>query len=83
MYLIFERFKWGGVRHLDPLFIAFTLDQNSKTEKLVPPKGIMRFWMKSLWLLMIPHEGKIRDLEKHFLKLLNQIKKREKYYYKF
>lgn len=34
--LSFERFKWGGVRHLDPLYILFDLEQFDKTEKLVP-----------------------------------------------
>ena len=31
--LNFERFKWGGVRHTDPLYIAFDLEQFS----IAPP----------------------------------------------
>jgi hypothetical protein len=33
--LNFERFKWGGVRHTDPLYIGFDLDQSSREE---PPQ---------------------------------------------
>jgi len=34
--LNFKRFKWGGVRHLDPLYIAFDLEQFSKVEFVTP-----------------------------------------------
>lgn len=34
--LNFERYKWGGVRLLDPVYIAFDLDQFAKAETIAP-----------------------------------------------
>jgi hypothetical protein len=34
--LNFERFKWGGVRHLDPIYAALDLELFAKGEKPVP-----------------------------------------------
>ena len=34
--LSFERYKWGGVRHFDPLYCSFDLAQFEKTDRLKP-----------------------------------------------
>ena len=34
--LNFERFKWGGVRHLSPIYVAFDLEQFSRTDVAKP-----------------------------------------------
>lgn len=34
--LNFERLKWGGVRHLSPIYVAFDLEQFSKTDVSEP-----------------------------------------------
>src|SRR5262249_47097834 len=34
--LNFERFKWGGVRHLDPVYAALDLELFAKAEKPTP-----------------------------------------------
>jgi hypothetical protein len=63
--LNFERFKWGGVRHLDPLYIAFDLQQFVNTEKLVPTSEDYEILNQLLNTIQeFPHQGKIRDLEK-------------------
>ncbi len=34
--LNFERFQWGGVRHLNPVYVAFDLERLAATEPLAP-----------------------------------------------
>jgi hypothetical protein len=73
--LNFERFKWGGVRHLDPLYIAFDLEQYRKTDKLVPtPEDYEILNRILLNINEFPAEGKIRDLEKAISKVLKSNK---------
>jgi hypothetical protein len=73
--LNFERFKWGGVRHLDPLYILFDLEQFDKTEKLVPltmDYEIINEMIRTI--IGIPPEAKIRDLEKVLSKVIKSNK---------
>lgn len=73
--LNFERFKWGGVRHLDPSYIAFDLEQYSRTEKLVPTFEDYRILDRIFDTINeIPSEGKNRDLEKAISKVLKSNK---------
>jgi hypothetical protein len=73
--LNFERFKWGGVRHLDPLYISFDLDQYSKTEKIVPTQKDYEILNEIILTINeIPPEGKIRDLEKALSKVIKSNK---------
>ena len=41
--LSFERWKWGGIRHVDPLYAWFDLTQFEKADVAVPTR-IMRSW---------------------------------------
>lgn len=69
--LNFERFKWGGVRHLDPLYIAFDLEQYSKAEKLVPTSDDYEILNKIFSIANeFSVEGNIRNLEKAISKVL-------------
>lgn len=73
--LNFERFKWGGVRHLHPLYIAFDLELYSKATKLVPTSKdyeIMNNILKTINEL--PVEAKIRDLAKALAKVFKSNK---------
>lgn len=73
--LNFERFKWGGVRHLDPLYIAFDLEQYSKTDRLAPTAEDYEI-LNRIFIIIndFPSEGKIRDLEKAISKVLKSNK---------
>lgn len=73
--LNFERYKWGGVRHLDPLYIAFDLEQYSKTDKLVPTSKDYEI-LNHIFMIIteFPAEGKIRDLEKALSKVIKSNK---------
>ena len=73
--LNFERFKWGGVRHLDPLYIAFDLKQYSNSEKLVPISEDYEILNNILAVVDgLPPEAKIRDLEKALTKIIKSNK---------
>ena len=73
--LNFERFKWGGVRHLDPLYIAFDLDQFGKTEILIPKKEDYEIFNKIIGIINeSPNGSKIRDVEKALSKVLKSNK---------
>lgn len=73
--LNFERFKWGGVRHLDPLYITFDLEQYRNADKLVPtPKDYEILSQIFLIIYEFPPEGKIRDLEKALSKVIKSNK---------
>ncbi|MDK8643917.1 hypothetical protein ACQRXC_27485 (plasmid) [Niallia taxi] len=73
--LNFERFKWGGIRHLDPLYIAFDLNQYTNSEKLVPTSEDYEILNKILIAINeLPPEGKIRDLEKALTKIIKSNK---------
>lgn len=73
--LNFERFKWGGVRHLDPLYVAFDLKQFSKADKIVPSAEDYEI-LKEIFNIIkeFPSEGKIRDLEKAISKVIKSNK---------
>lgn len=63
--LNFERYKWGGVRHLDPYFVAFNLEQFARLE--VPPPldedlDLFRRIVETAGAL--PSTARARDLEK-------------------
>ncbi|WP_053367851.1 hypothetical protein [Bacillus sp. FJAT-27245] len=73
--LNFERFKWGGVRHLQPIYIAFDLLQYSKTEKLVPTSEDYEILDRILSAINeLPAHGKPRDLEKALAKIIKSNK---------
>lgn len=73
--LNFERIKWGGIRHLDPLYIAFDLNQYSNSEKLVPTPEDYEILNKILIAINeLPPEGKIRDLEKGLTNIIKSNK---------
>jgi hypothetical protein len=65
--LNFERYKWGGVRHDSPLYIAFDLEQFKKIEKVksqVEDLAIMRK------IIDVISTIKPRDFEKNISKIL-------------
>lgn len=73
--LNFERFKWGGVRHLDPLYIAFDLNQYYETEKLVPTQKDYEILNEIIKVIKeFPSDGKLRDLEKALAKVFKSNK---------
>ena len=73
--LNFERFKWGGVRHLDPIYIAFDLEQYIKADKLVPTIEDYEILNKIFSIVeAFPVEGNIRTLEKAISKILKSNK---------
>jgi hypothetical protein len=67
----FERFKWSGVRHIDPAYIGFDLEQLSITETS-PPTEADRAMMRSiLSAARSQREGaKLADLTKALAKIL-------------
>jgi len=63
--LNFERLKWGGVRHLSPLYIAFDLEQFSKTDVAEPtPKDFEIFNAIIETAKSLEVSARPRDLEK-------------------
>lgn len=73
--LNFERFKWGGVRHLDPLYIAFDLEQFSKTDRLTPTTEDYEILTTIFSIVsQLPAEAKVRDLEKALSKVVKSNK---------
>lgn len=73
--LNFERFKWGGVRHLDPLYIAFDLEQFSKSERLTPTTEDYEI-LNDIFSIIAqqPAEAKLRNLEKALSKIVKSNK---------
>jgi hypothetical protein len=67
--LNFERFKWGGVRHLDPIYIAFDLERFA-TSARVPPSGNDLMIMQEIIAItrQLGPTAKLRDLEKSLVK---------------
>lgn len=73
--LNFERFKWGGIRHLDPLYIAFDLEQFSKSDRLLPTTEDYEILNAILSVIaQLPTEAKLRDLEKALSKVIKSNK---------
>lgn len=63
--LNFERFKWGGVRHEQPEYIAFDLKSFATLERVKPTKAdfsILRAIFESIRCL--PPTSRLRDLER-------------------
>lgn len=63
--LSFERFKWGGVRHLNPLYIGFDLEQFAKTEVPEPTASDVQCWREILKIAdSLTDEARLSDLVK-------------------
>jgi hypothetical protein len=63
--LNFERYKWGGVRHLDPLYIALDLELFAATEKLLPTVEDIEILKRIIEAARrLNADAKVRDLEK-------------------
>ena len=68
--LNFERFKWGGVRHSNPVYIAFDLERFGSCDALPPTKTDLSI-MKEILLLIdsLPDGTSLKTLEKSLGKL--------------
>jgi len=63
--LNFERFKWGGVLHFQPEFMAFDLEQFTKIEKIVPSEQDIDVLRQIIQIIsQCKPSDKPRDLEK-------------------
>jgi len=63
--LNFERFKWGGVRHDDPIYIGFDLQELTKQPKFIPTSDdfhAMRVILKAA--REMPEGARLSDLVK-------------------
>jgi hypothetical protein len=65
--LNFERYKWGGVRHDNSLYIAFDLEQFQKIGRVEPQVEDLAIMRK---IIDIISTTKLRDLEKNLSKIL-------------
>lgn len=64
-FLNFERFKWGGVRHLDPYFVAFNLEQFARLEVPPPLEEDLDLFRRIVETARaLPSTARARDLEK-------------------
>ena len=73
--LNFERFKWGGVRHQDPLYIACNLEWFASADRLTPTpadRAVLREIVKRARSL--PATARPRDLEKGLASVLDSNK---------
>jgi hypothetical protein len=63
--LSFERFKWGGVRHTDPLYIGFDLERFS-CEEAPEPTAVDRAIMREILntARSLPTDAKLSNLSK-------------------
>lgn len=63
--LNFERLKWGGVRHLDPIYAGFDLDLFGKLERPDPSPEDQALLARILeTAITLPAGSRARDLEK-------------------
>lgn len=63
--LNFERFKWGGVRHRNPIYIGFDLEEIAKQPSPRPPSEDRQVMMEILQTARsMPVEARLSDLEK-------------------
>lgn len=70
--LNFERLKWGGVRHLSPIYMAFDLEQFSKTDVDEPtPSDFEIFNAIIQTAKSLDEKARPRDLEKALSKTVN------------
>ncbi len=68
--LNFERYKWGGVRHLDPLYIAFDLKLFAMTEKATPSDEDLELLKQIIEIAShLATDARVRDLEKALAKV--------------
>ena len=64
--LSFERFKWGGVRHDDPLYALFDLEQFVKTDRACPSKSDVQIFNDLIRIIeAVPPETSASTLSKH------------------
>ncbi len=69
--LSFERFKWGGVRHVDPHYIAFDLDRFAQTERLVPTAEDIQIMRRIIHTAgSLSPDARPRELEKGLVGVL-------------
>jgi hypothetical protein len=63
--LNFERFKWGGVRHLDPVYAAFDLELFARAAKPVPQAEDFAILSRIVASARgMPPEARLDDLER-------------------
>lgn len=73
--LNFERYKWGGLRHLDPLYVAFDLQLFSSLEKLAPTEEDQELLRKMIdCARRCNADARIRDVEKAFAPIIKSNK---------
>jgi hypothetical protein len=69
--LNFERLKWGGVRHLSPLYIAFDLEQFTKLSVPLPEAEDLEIFSRIIQAAKsLPTKARPSDLEKALAKLI-------------
>jgi hypothetical protein len=69
--LNFERYKWGGVRHDDPLYAAFDLEQFLRCERLEPAEADIALFRGILGAIeAVPGETTAPKLQARLGKLL-------------
>ncbi len=69
--LSFERYKWGGVRHLDPHYIAFDLERFCDCERLVPTLHDIQIMRRIINIASsLRPEARPRDLERALVGVL-------------
>ena len=73
--LNFERLKWGGVRHLSPIYIKFDLDQFSKADTTKPTKKDFEIFNGVIESVKkLNADARPRDLENSISKILKSNK---------
>lgn len=73
--LNFERYKWGGVRHLDPIYIALDLKLFTATEKIISTEEDLAILTRIIKIVReLPAEARVRDLEKALAKVIKSNK---------
>jgi hypothetical protein len=70
--LNFERLKWGGVRHLSPVYVAFDLEKFTQSQALEPTlEDFERFNAIIKTAQSLDNNARPRDLEKAISKIIN------------
>lgn len=70
--LSFERYKWGGVRHLDPLYASFDLIQFETTDRPSPTPEDYSVLTKIFEVAQtLPPRARANDLEKSLSKFVH------------
>jgi hypothetical protein len=73
--LNFERFKWGGVRHANPEYAAFDLEQFNQIEDIKPCEYDLQVMHQILSIIKnCASQTRPRDLEKKLAKVLTSNK---------